>query len=126
MRSAAAEKGEDVVARDRLFADKLRLPNKTLFEHADGRRFATGGADARTLLTLITSKRGVTSLMLWPNHNRRRNVTTRLSSVIHRLRSQRGVAIETVMEPNVGRPGRHARYFLRSAIRRVANVRERR
>lgn len=120
---------ENVTARESegagaLVGDGLLLSNsaplcKTLFELPNGSRFATSGADAETLIKLMATPRGITSTSVWPNTPGVQHVTTRLAAVIHRLRHERGVRIDTIMEPNVSRPGHHARYFLRDTINRV-------
>lgn len=112
-------KGAVVVVADSPLSSKSAPLGKTLFERPDGSRFVTSGADAETLLKLMATARGVTSTSLWPNTPGAQHVTTRLGAVVHRLRHERGVRIDTVMEPNVSRPGHHARYFLRDTIKRV-------
>lgn len=121
MENAPARKSEGAgtLVGDSPLSSKSAPLGKTLFERPDGSRFVTSGADAETLLKLMATPRGVTSTVLWPNTPGAQHVTTRLGAVVHRLRHERGVRIDTVMEPNVSRPGRHARYFLRDTIKRV-------
>lgn len=118
MENAPARKSEGAgtLVGDSPLSSNFAQFGKTLFERLDGSRLALGDATADTLL-LLMQREGVTATCLWPNTPGGRNITTRASTIIYRLRYRYGLPIETEMRPNVGRPGRHAYYRLRERVR---------
>ena len=76
---------------------------------SDGRTFTVRGRDAWALLELLKAgARGCTPID---------NPGPRWSAYVHALKTERGLAIETVHESHGGPfAGTHARYVLRSAV----------
>ena len=75
----------------------------------DGPRFTVAGRDAWALAELVRcGERGCTPID---------NPGPRWSAYVHALRTERGLAIETLHENHGGPfPGTHARYVLRSQV----------
>jgi hypothetical protein len=87
--------------------DKLTVTARIV---PDGRAFTVTGRPAETLLSLVEAgPRGITSLEAF-----QAGWAVRLAAYIHRLRSERGLDIETRREPHPG--GSHGRYILHSPV----------
>lgn len=112
----AGGKGSVIVAGDAPLSTRSAPAGKTLFRKQDGSCFATGGANARALLKMMASPGGITTLDLWPRRADEPGITTRFGSVLYQLRTRFGLAIDTLYEPNITRPGRHGVYLLRERL----------